>query len=194
MKPRQWCPACKARRVCDDFFPSSVGRPGRPCRECSNLRRRIWAAKRPDVVNRHAAIQAQKWRDNVPLYLWKRAKERAKKNALPFSITPDDLLVPTHCPVLGIPLSRQREQNRDCSPTVDRFIPERGYVVGNVAVISYRANSLKRDGTLSEFLRLTAWMAGYTIALDGDRRRAVTAKSGSELFANTVKHLDTSAA
>lgn len=36
--------------------------------------------------------------------------------------------------------------------------------------------------------------AGYTIALDGDRRRAVTAKSGSELFANTVKHLDTSSA
>lgn len=36
--------------------------------------------------------------------------------------------------------------------------------------------------------------AGYSVALESDRRRATVAKSGAELFANTLKHLDTSAA
>lgn len=31
--------------------------------------------------------------------------------------------------------------------------------------------------------------AGYSVALEQDRRRAVVAKSGSELFANTIKHM-----
>jgi hypothetical protein len=41
---------------------------------------------------------------------------------------------------------------------IDRILPELGYVKGNVAVMSFRANSLKRDGYLKEFKLLVSWL------------------------------------
>ena len=40
----------------------------------------------------------------------------------------------------------------DTSPTLDKIIPERGYVKGNVQVISHKANSMKRNASLDELL------------------------------------------
>jgi hypothetical protein len=44
------------------------------------------------------------------------------------------------------------------SPTLDKIIPELGYVRGNIAVISHRANRIKSDATLAEVLKLAAWL------------------------------------
>lgn len=35
---------------------------------------------------------------------------------------------------------------------------KKGYVSGNVRVISYKANALKRNGTLEELKKLVAWL------------------------------------
>lgn len=40
----------------------------------------------------------------------------------------------------------------DASPSVDRINPHLGYVPGNVQVISYKANSMKRNCTMEELL------------------------------------------
>ena len=47
------------------------------------------------------------------------------------------------CPVLGIPLKVNVGGNRmsDNSPTLDKFIPSKGYAKGNVQIINWRANS-----------------------------------------------------
>lgn len=183
----KWCPGCQQWLPHSSFFPSVIIKgSGKPCRSCNNNRRKKWAHKHPPAYLRAVSRQAEKMRADTPFYLWKRAKERAAKESLPFTITVADVVVPEFCPVLGILLVRQRQHARPGSPTLDRFIPARGYVPGNVAVISFRANSLKRDGTFSEFTQLVSWMAGYTIALDDDQRAAVVPKSGSELFANAA--------
>lgn len=44
------------------------------------------------------------------------------------------------------------------SPSLDRVIPELGYVPGNVIVISWRANNLKRDATIEELEAVIAYM------------------------------------
>jgi len=62
-----------------------------------------------------------------------------------FDLSDGDLVVPEKCPVLGIPLFRTRGKVADNTPTVDRLIGHLGYVRGNVSVISWRANCLKRD-------------------------------------------------
>jgi len=86
--------------------------------------------------------------------LWERARRRAKQRGIEFSITKDAIVIPLACPALGITL-RLGSQRTGNSPSLDRIIPTRGYVPGNVRVISDRANRLKGDRGLAE-LRLRA--------------------------------------
>jgi hypothetical protein len=68
------------------------------------------------------------------------------------------MTIPSKCPVLGIPLHRGVGGFCDNSPTLDRFIPELGYVKGNVEVISFRANRIKCDASMDEVTRVCDWM------------------------------------
>jgi hypothetical protein len=45
---------------------------------------------------------------------------------------------------------------------LDRVIPELGYVPGNVAVISLRANTMKQDATAAELRVLADWIDNHT--------------------------------
>ena len=88
------------------------------------------------------------------------ARKRAKKNNIPFNLTEDYLksIYPSDmiCPVLGFEMSMGLDGNGwvDTSPSLDRIIPEKGYVQGNVVVISMRANSIKRDATPGELRKV----------------------------------------
>lgn len=90
------------------------------------------------------------------------AKHRAKRDGIRFSITVEDLDYPTHCPVLGLRLRRGKGIACDASPTVDRINPRKGYVPGNVLVVSMRANRLKGNGTLHDLMRITAFLQQIT--------------------------------
>jgi hypothetical protein len=70
--------------------------------------------------------------------------------------------VPTVCPVLGIPLTLVAPPNSDGLPTVDRIDSSKPYQVGNVAVISWRANIIKNMGTADEHRRIARWMDKMT--------------------------------
>lgn len=83
-----------------------------------------------------------------------RAKQRARRKDVPYGLRRQDLVIPTHCPVLGIPLVIGAKRS-DASPSLDRIDPVQGYVTGNVRVISDRANRLKGDRSLSEIQALS---------------------------------------
>ena len=90
----------------------------------------------------------------------KDAKIRAKSQKLPFnitkeyikSITPSDMI----CPALGIQMKVGGDFKNSIirAPSLDRLIPELGYVKGNIAVVSTRANTLKRDATPEELMKV----------------------------------------
>lgn len=84
------------------------------------------------------------------------ARARANSKGVPFSISPDDIVIPATCPVLGIPMGWGF--GRESIPTLDRIVPERGYVPGNIRVISCRANRLKSDASTAEIRLLLAYM------------------------------------
>jgi hypothetical protein len=42
--------------------------------------------------------------------------------------------------------------------SLDRIEPRHGYVRGNIGVLCYRCNNLKRDGMLDEFEAISAYM------------------------------------
>ena len=80
--------------------------------------------------------------------LW-NAKRRAKLNNLDFNITIDDIEVPELCPYLGIKLisSSPRGASREAVASLDRIDPSKGYVKGNIEVISHLANTMKNNAT-----------------------------------------------
>lgn len=89
--------------------------------------------------------------------LLNNARGRAVDKGLDFSITLDDFEVPLVCPVLGIPIAHGHT-SRDSWPTLDRKDNLKGYVPGNVFVISYRANRIKNDATISELKLILEYM------------------------------------
>lgn len=93
--------------------------------------------------------------------LYRASKQRAKREGLPFDLTLDYLrqLWPTsgECPVLGFRMTLDGE--RAMLPSLDRIDSDRGYVRGNVRIISYRANSLKSDSYKEELARVLAYLS-----------------------------------
>lgn len=97
------------------------------------------------------------------MVLLHNAKARAKATGVPFTISVHDIVIPTHCPILGIPLfqstgSKGGGQN---SPSLDKIEPERGYVPGNIIVISNRANRLKSDASIEELRAIASFYATF---------------------------------
>ena len=89
------------------------------------------------------------------------ARARAKASGIPFSITVDDIQWPTHCPAFGLELDYiNRGRHKHNSASLDRIVPEVGYIPGNVIVLSLRANILKRDATISEICALADFLRG----------------------------------
>lgn len=137
-------------------------------REVERAYARAYYAKHRDrlraqVAARFALIPIEKRREygkqwrakdrirNRGRYLWVSAKHRAAERGLEFTIDVADIVIPDRCPMLGIPLVIQAGKTpQPDAPSLDRIDNSKGYVPGNVRVISLRANRLKCDMTLEE--------------------------------------------
>lgn len=100
------------------------------------------------------------WRAKNPrAYILQNAKARARKKGLEFNLVVEDIIIPEVCPVFGTPLELVWGQGtKDNKPSLDRIDSSLGYIKGNVQVISWRANNLKSNGTLTEFLALVEFL------------------------------------
>lgn len=99
------------------------------------------------------------------------ARRRAKKKNLAFDLDIDYVrsLVCSNCSLLpGISLewSSQRGNGHKPlpnSPSLDRIDPSKGYVKGNVWIVSHRGNTIKNDATHGE-LKAIAENTGRALA------------------------------
>lgn len=134
-------------------------------KEHRRIYRNKWNKENKNKVRAHRKKfqpKARAWQNknrtkNVLPYLIYQAKARAKKKQIPFDITTADLLLPKTCPVLGIPIILGKKKQVDGSPTIDRIIPNRGYVRGNICVISAKANRIKNDALLEELKKVVKY-------------------------------------
>ena len=84
-------------------------------------------------------------------YMARYTKYRANEKNLPYdldadylkSIWPED----NKCPALGLEFSKPGEGLKENSSSLDRLVPELGYVKGNVAVVSMLANMIMSNAT-----------------------------------------------
>ena len=89
---------------------------------------------------------------NIAKHLLKSVRTGAKQRGLEFSITEEDLVVPEHCPIFGFKM--EPGGKRSTSPSVDRIDNTKGYIPGNVVVVSVKANHVKSDCSMEELKRL----------------------------------------
>ena len=93
--------------------------------------------------------------------LHRAAKARSKKRGYEFELGYDDIVIPEFCPILGIPLQsgiKSGSGGNMNSPSLDRIDNTKGYIKGNVQVISHKANSMKFTATPEELIRFAKWV------------------------------------
>lgn len=146
----------------------------RECVECCRLKglkyietRRNYRNKRknnPEYIEKQAEAQ-RKWRKKDPKRgLFRTAQSRAKEKGLDFNISLDDIIIPEYCPVLGLRLvqiiskGHRGKTRQDNSMSIDRIDNTKGYVKGNICVISLRANIIKNNATINELEKILNYM------------------------------------
>lgn len=107
---------------------------------------RRWRAKHPDKIRE----AWEKWyAENPGMKMIHRIKSKANHSNIPFDLTPSDIQIPNICPILGIPITFD-DPKAPGYPNLDRIVPSKGYVSGNVKIISRKANLMKQDGTAEQ--------------------------------------------
>jgi len=91
--------------------------------------------------------------------MFARAKSRAKKKGLDFSITLSDIIIPEFCPILGCKLECKsgKPGGQKASPALDRIDSNKGYIKGNIQIISHLANMMKSHATEEEMISFAKW-------------------------------------
>jgi hypothetical protein len=102
-------------------------------------------------------IRERTWEFDSKKIMLSNSKSRAKKANMEFNIDTNDINIPEVCPVLGIPLYRCKKENWNNSPSIDRIDNTKGYIKGNVIVVSRRANILKKDATIEELQKIASF-------------------------------------
>lgn len=182
------CTVCEVPKDLSEFNKQTKSRDGVSsyCRVCSSIKVKEWRIENTDHkreyhrnyertdkakvrrkryrdahIDEYRESSQQFYRDNPERNLVYEARKRAKHRQVPCTITFEDIVIPQTCPVLGIPLERTGMNNRDSSPSLDCVIPSLGYIPGNIAVISYRANRIKNDATIDEILKVFKYMKAF---------------------------------
>jgi hypothetical protein len=111
------------------------------------------------------SIHAKRYRESSSgrrYRLLESARRRAKVKGLEINIGIEDIVVPEYCPLLNIKLEPGEDHAFNLnSPSLDRIDNEKGYIKGNVAVISLKANKLKSNLSLAELEFLAENLATY---------------------------------
>ena len=94
-----------------------------------------------------------------------RARSRAKKKNMEFNLEESDIVIPPICPVLGIPLivgSGGKRGPGINSPSLDRVDNSKGYVKGNVRVVSNWVNVFKNEWTIELLEKVLEYMKSHS--------------------------------
>jgi hypothetical protein len=144
------CSTCGIVKPLNNFYKNATKKDGLQnyCKQCQALKKKQYKKNNPVTGQTNDMFLA--------------ARKRAKEKGLPFDIDLEYVrsLVVSHCPVFGMHLewSACRGKGKGgipSSPSLDRIDPTKGYVKGNVWIISHKANTFKSYATHEELKILT---------------------------------------
>ena len=171
------CPKCGNSKVVEDFYLKQNGKRACHCKKChagysksvpsaQKDQRKLYRDKnRTKILVRTNEL----YRLHYKRKMFNRAKLRASKKGLEFNIEESDITIPTHCPVYGFELQIGLE-DQNTSPCLDRVDNNKGYIKGNIVVVSAKANRVKGDGTLEEHRKIRDFYRNLEINRDAAKR------------------------
>lgn len=94
---------------------------------------------------------------------WKmrqRAKRRAFEKDMDFDLELSDIIIPDICPIMGININTNSGKSGAYknSPSLDRIDNNKGYIKGNIQVVSQLANSMKGAASVEELQMFADWV------------------------------------
>lgn len=125
-----------------DGTPTGDGRRAN-CRICENARRK------------------KSYQNNIVTRLLMNSKARARLQGWEHNLEVKDVVIPEFCPILEVPFIIGTKDNYDYTPTIDRIDSSKGYIKGNVKVISMRANKIKTNASQKELETFSKNISNY---------------------------------
>jgi len=130
-----------------------------------------WRKKNAEHIQEYVVSKYGSWSARSRMYkekcparvLLNSAKRRARDKKYKFNIEVSDINIPTMCPILDIPILRVYTEGKKAGPTpnspsLDRIDNTKGYVKGNVQVISHLANTMKASASPEELVKFAKWI------------------------------------
>lgn len=165
------CPVCELEKPYWEFKIASHSPTGRmwACKQCidnkpTDISEISYRRKYDSVFHEKSKQQKREsHKRNIVHNMWKRAKTRSKKYNYEFNIEESDIIIPKYCPLLEIPIELGSKDDYENSPSLDRIDNNKGYIKGNVWIISKKANSMKNSATKDELSTFCKNLLRYSL-------------------------------
>ncbi len=151
--PTKQCHRCKEERSTDDFYKTDRNNDGLHswCKPCMTEYSRLNSKKRVSTM--------KKWAETNPLRnRYHTKKQNARRKGQEFTITLAEIQELWEscggtCPYFGWQLKFNKGVKANDSVSFDRIDPGKGYVTGNVEILSDLANRMKNSATPEQLVQ-----------------------------------------
>lgn len=168
----KFCIGCNMTLNKKEYYidPRNVTGLSTRCKECTKILQRKRHVLRGDrdklLANARYAKNPEKRRAekrnymlaNPEKHMMYSCRGRAKRRNIPFNLELSDIIIPDTCPILGITFVRGVKGDYMYSPSLDRIDNSKGYIKGNIQVISSLANTMKNSASPQELIAFAKYI------------------------------------
>lgn len=119
-------------------------------RLCPEYREEISEQKRKSRLNNYEAE------------IYRKCRYRAEQRGLDFNLDISDIVIPDVCPILEVPFVYGDKGDYSYPPSINRIDNSKGYVKGNIQIISMKANTMKNSANPEELYKFCKNILRYS--------------------------------
>lgn len=135
------CPVCKRELPIIEFAEDAKSKTGRKwlCKACYSEHSAINQGRDKNYFRKLRLKVSPEYKAEI-----------AEQRGLDFNLELEDIVIPKYCPILEVPFQFGSKDDYSYSPSIDRIDNSKGYIKGNIQIISMKANTMKNSATPEE--------------------------------------------